>query len=249
MFRRQKARAPQAVVERLVVLAAGAEGREHDVRGQVRIFTPESVADPRADARPSRELRAGLAESDRGIVIDRLGIQRADHRPLVRHRAHLRHQLAEPRAALPVLREVENARRDGKRFLSAGHRRESLAFANARGQVFAAALRELRLRIEEIHLRRRAALEKIDDPLRLRRKVRHPRQPAGCRKRAFVQQRAERGETDAARRALEESAARERDPAGGVEREEGGVVAVHGAAMNTTSYRGRLDEIKSLRSS
>ena len=228
MFRRQKARAPEPVVEWLVVLAPAAKGREHDIRGQVGIAAAEAVGHPRADARPARELRAGLHESDRGIVIDRLGVERADDRPLVGEARHVRHQLAEPRAALAILIELEHARRDREFRLPAGHGRQPLSFADARRQVFAAPRRELRLRVEKVHLRRRAALEKIDDALRLGREIREPRQPRSRRRIcASPEQATERGHPDAAGRALEKSAPCQVLLRVSREREEGVVVAVH----------------------
>ena len=54
---------------------------------------------------------------------------------------------------------------------------EPLALADRVGQVLAALLRQLRLVVEEVHLRRRAGLEQVDDALRLRREVRQPGQP------------------------------------------------------------------------
>src|SRR4051812_26933951 len=62
MLRRQKARAPQAVVERLIVLSSGAERSEHHVSRQILVRAAESIPDPGADAGPPRELRAGLHE-------------------------------------------------------------------------------------------------------------------------------------------------------------------------------------------
>lgn len=73
VMRGQKAAAPEAVVKRLVIATTGAERRHDDVGRQIAIETAEAVAEPRANAGPSGELRTGLAKGDRGIVIDGLG--------------------------------------------------------------------------------------------------------------------------------------------------------------------------------
>ena len=172
MLRRQKAAAPQAVVERLIVAAARAEGREHHVGGQVLIFAAEAVTEPRTHARTARELMPGLEKSDRGIVIDRVGVHRADEAQFVRDAREVRHQFGQPRSALAVLRELENARRDGERLLARGHRGEALTLANGFGQLLFASRGEVRFGVEQIHLRRRAGLEKVDHALGLRGVVR-----------------------------------------------------------------------------
>ena len=78
--RRQEAASPQPVVERLV----GPPAREQDdERRQVLVLTPQAVGDPRAHARPAGELRAGLHERDRRVVVDRLGLHRADEADVV----------------------------------------------------------------------------------------------------------------------------------------------------------------------
>ena len=78
--RRQEAAAPEAVVERLV----GPPAREQDdERRQVLVLAPQAVGDPGAHARPAGELRAGLHERDRRVVVDRLGVHRADDADVV----------------------------------------------------------------------------------------------------------------------------------------------------------------------
>lgn len=56
MLRRQKARPPQAVVKRRVVQSAAAEGGENDVRRELSVLIPKSVADPGPNAGPARQL-------------------------------------------------------------------------------------------------------------------------------------------------------------------------------------------------
>ena len=78
--RRQEAASPQAVVERLV----GPPAREQDdERRQVLVLAPQAVGDPRPHAGPARELRARLHERDRRVVVDRLGLHRADDADVV----------------------------------------------------------------------------------------------------------------------------------------------------------------------
>ena len=72
---------------------------------------------------------------------------------------------------LAVLREPELRRRHGKRLLARGHPGEALALANGVRQVLAEACRQLRLVVEQVHLRRRARLVQIDDALRFGREV------------------------------------------------------------------------------
>ena len=83
MLGREEARAPEAVVERLVVRTTATKGSHHHVGGQVGIVRTETVAEPGPDAGTTGELVAGLAESDRGIVVDRFGVQRLHDRNVV----------------------------------------------------------------------------------------------------------------------------------------------------------------------
>src|SRR5262249_11164783 len=107
-----------------------------------------------------------------------------------------------PCSALPVLLETEHRRRDGEALLRRGHGGEPLPLADRLGQLGAAQPVELRLVVEQVHLRRRARLEEVDDPLRLGREVRQPRQAAfgGRLTRAqpvLAEERCERGKADA----------------------------------------------------
>src|SRR5207302_5895251 len=68
--------------------------------------------------------------------------------------------------------ELEQRRRDGEARLRRGHAGEALAGADRIGQLGPGELLQARLVVEQIHLRRRAGLEEIDDALGGRRKVR-----------------------------------------------------------------------------
>ena len=60
-------------------------------------------------------------------MVDRVGLHRPDDADVVRHLRGPRQQLTDPRSALPVLRKLEDAGREGKGRLPRGHARESLA--------------------------------------------------------------------------------------------------------------------------
>ncbi len=168
---RQEAAAPEAVIQRLV---GPAPREQHDECRQVLVEATETVGDPRAHAGPARELRAGLHERDRRVVVDRLGLHRADERDVVRDLRGMRQELAEPCAALAVLPELEDRWGNRETLLPGGHRGDPLAHPHRVGQLDPAALAEGRLVIEQVHLRRRARLEQVDHPLRPRGEVRQP---------------------------------------------------------------------------
>ncbi len=108
VLRVQEAAAPQAGVERLVGLI---RRDEHDERRQVVVHRTEAVRKPRAHRRPAGDLRAGLEERDRRIVVDRFGAHRFDEADVVDDPAVMGQQLAEPCAGLAVLGEFEDASR------------------------------------------------------------------------------------------------------------------------------------------
>ena len=175
VLRRQEAAAPQAGVERLVDLA---RRDEHDERRQVLVVAAEAVVQPRAHARPAGDLRAGLEERDRRVVVDRLGVHRADEAEVVDDLGGVRQQLADPRAACAVLREFEERAGQRQRRLVARHAGEPLALAHGVGQLLAVPLVEQRLVVEHLQLRRPAGHEQVDDALRLGGEVQLPAEHA-----------------------------------------------------------------------
>ena len=156
MLRRQKPRPPQPVVKGLVVRAATAEACEDEIGGEIGVLAPQAVARPGADARPACQLAAGLEEGDRRIVVDRLGVHRTDHAPLIGLRSDPRNQIAEPHPAFAMLGEGEDRRRHREARLAAGHRRQPLPLTDRFGQLLPTPRGQRRLGIEEIHLRGRA---------------------------------------------------------------------------------------------
>ena len=70
---RQEPTSPEPVVQRL---AASSRARRHhdDECRQIAVLAAQSVGNPSADRRPSRELSARLEEGHGRVVIDRLGV-------------------------------------------------------------------------------------------------------------------------------------------------------------------------------
>ena len=152
-FGRQEAGAPEAVIERLVVRSAAAEGRHHHVGREVGILAAEAVGGPSADAGATGQLASRLHERDRRVMVDGFRVHRADDAPFVGLRGDVRNQFAEPIAGLAVLLELEHRRGDREVLLTRRHRRQALSFANRFREVLAAHRFQLRLRVKEIHLR------------------------------------------------------------------------------------------------
>ena len=168
MLRRQEPAAPQPRVERLIDLAR----RDQDDEGrQVGVVAAQPVMHPRAHARAAGDLRSGLEERDRRIVVDRLGEHRADDAQVVDDLGGVRQQVGDPGAAAAVLREPELRPGERQRRLVARHAGEPLALAHRIGQLLAVARLEQRLVIERLELRRPAGHEQVDDALGLGRHV------------------------------------------------------------------------------
>ena len=159
MHGRQKAAAPARLAAVGVVLAR----EQHDEARQVAVLAAEPVAEPRAQARPADHLVAGVHEDLRRRVIELRRPHRADDRDVVGDLREMRQQLRDLRARLAVPLELERRAEQLRRALD---EREALALDELVGDVLAVVLRQLRLGIEEIELRRRAGHEEVDDALR-----------------------------------------------------------------------------------
>ena len=110
-----------------------------------------------------------------------------------------RQQFADPGAGLAVLLQLVLRRGDGEAALAAGHRGEPLALADGFGQVLVEHARPcLRLVVEQVHLRRGAGHEQVDDALGLGGEVRQTGQ-AARRRRSSAWARAGSSEASAAR--------------------------------------------------
>src|SRR5262249_13806215 len=88
--------------------------------------------------------------------------------------------------------ELEDRRRGRETRLVRSHPREPLSPPDRIGQVLAAILFELRLRVEEIELRRRARLVEVNHALGLRREVRQSWPPLLLLQAALFEQRRQR---------------------------------------------------------
>ena len=98
------------------------------------IFAAETVADPGSHAGPSRLHKTRLNESDRRVVIDRVGIDGLDDADVVDDLGGVRQQLTDPGSVLAGPRKLENGGRDRQRILAGGHAGNALALTNRIGK-------------------------------------------------------------------------------------------------------------------
>src|SRR4051794_13062349 len=176
----QKSARPQPRKQRLVGVDRVRLREQDDKRRKILVLASESVTEPRPHARPSGLLKTCLDERDRRIVIDRLGVHRLDDGDVVDDPGGMRKQFADPCAGLAVLREFERRLCDEQ--LRLPHRlRDALPLANRIRNLRPLKLRQHRLVVECLELRRTAGLVEEDDALRRRRKMRHADESAGPR--------------------------------------------------------------------
>src|SRR5215207_498478 len=110
MLRRQKAAAPQARKQWLIIAAiAGQRDHHHECR-QVVVLASQTVAQPGAKAGPARNLVPRLNKRDGWVVINGFGVQGLDNANVVGDLRGVRQKLADPSSALTVLREFEDRR-------------------------------------------------------------------------------------------------------------------------------------------
>ena len=126
----EKARSPETVVKGLIGGVAGTLRHHDHERRQVFVVAAESVGEPRADRGPSGELKAGLEESDRRIVVDRFRVHALDKCKLIGALRQMRQQVTQPRPALPMLFEIVHGGRDGEAGLGGSHAGEALPLAD-----------------------------------------------------------------------------------------------------------------------
>ena len=154
---------PQAIVECLEVSFAAAD--HDDVGGHVGVVATEPVAKPRAHARFSGLLLAGVDEGDGRVVVDGLGVHRFDDGDVIDDAGGVREEFADPSAVLTVSFELEHRRDAGERFLLAGHPGEALPLADALGQLRAVEFPHRRVVVEGVDVRGPAGEEQVDHPL------------------------------------------------------------------------------------
>ena len=116
-------------------------------------------------------LEAGLNKRDGRVVIDSFGVDRLDDANVIGDVRDVRQQLADVCAGLTVLAEFENGFDDREILLAGRHPREPLAHPDRRGQFALMQLFECRFVIQQVHLRRPARHEEVNDAFGSRRKM------------------------------------------------------------------------------
>src|SRR5206468_2185749 len=157
-----------------------------------------------------------LEKCDRGIVVDRLCEHRAYYAQLVRHCGSVRQQLAEPGTGLTVLFELKNRSGQRNRGLLRSHAGQPLAAAHLLGQLLAIEFVQERFVIEQFQMRRRAALEQINDSFGFWREIRKSGKCAGTlwcfgRKQTLRKQAGKANHAQTARGPAEELPARDEE--------------------------------------
>ena len=145
-------------------IAAGAHG---DEAGHVLVLASQSIRDPRTHARADHARLAAIHQKQRWLVIRHVRLHGADHANVIDRFRRLRKKLAyfDPAAAIFLKRKRRAKRRAGLALRVQVHR-----------QFLAVIFRELRLRIECIHMRGAAIHEEMNHPFRLAGKLRRLRQ-------------------------------------------------------------------------
>ena len=164
----QQSRRPLARGDGLVLSALTQRSKHHEA-GQILRLRAEAVGDPRARAGAAGDLRAGVHEHVRRVVVDGLGGHGADDAQLVGDGAGLLEQLAHLLAVLPELLEAKL--RPVAVQLGTLQLRDLLPLRERVRHRLAVHLRELRLVIPRLQVRRPARHREPDDALGLRREV------------------------------------------------------------------------------
>ena len=89
----------------LVAGIGGLRGDDHE-RREIAVFRSQSIAHPRAQARPGEGEGAGVDAEGRLVVVGVVGLHRADHTQIIDTLAHPRKQLADLRSRLPMRGEL-----------------------------------------------------------------------------------------------------------------------------------------------
>ena len=208
------ARRQEAAVEIVQPARRDEPAVQHDEARQLGILAAETVACPRAHARPPLQPAARVQEIIRVRVLGKFTRHRTHNREVIHARRDMREEFTHRRAALAIF--LKFPRRAERAAVVVELRR--LHFHPERLAVFRG---QPRLRVERVHLRRPAIHVEEDDVLRLRRKMRLPRRERIQRidritranasaKRLVGHQRRERDRTEAIRAARKHLAPRER---------------------------------------
>jgi hypothetical protein len=145
---RQEAAVPLPRRDRLPLAAA--DRRQHDEARQVVALAAEAIREPRAHARAPRDQRARVHEGLGRIVVDRLGLQRADDADLVGDRTDVGQHGGDLLLRLPEASERMLGTEDLQRLPL--QLRDRLALREGLGHRLAVQRRELRLVVEGLQL-------------------------------------------------------------------------------------------------
>ena len=158
----QEAAVPLPRRDRLRRARAGSTG-QHDEAGQVIAFAAQAVVDPRAHARAAGDGRARVHEGVGRVVIDLLGLHRADDADVVGDAADVGQIIADRLLRLPNLLKVDCGPKQSS-FLAL-QLRDRLAFGERLGHRLAVHFGELRLVVEQFQMRGAAGHAQEDHSL------------------------------------------------------------------------------------
>ena len=142
---------------------------QHDKAGQLVGLRAETVEQPGAHAGPALDLRAGVHERVRRIVVDLLGVHRADDANVVRNTADVREQLGNFLPGSAPLPEL--AKRPAGLQFRVLQLRELLPPGEGFGERFIVELLEFRLVIKTFEVRRPARHAEMNDAFGPHRKM------------------------------------------------------------------------------
>ena len=126
---------------------------QHDVAGQVLIFAPQAVCDPRSGRREAGAGDAGVDLVEGGDVVVGFAVQRFDERKVIDVLRDIRILVADPRSGLSVLLELEG------RF----HQRAGIAVEDVDLNLLAIPFGQFGLGVEGVHRTGGSFHEQPDD--------------------------------------------------------------------------------------
>ena len=164
----QKPAVPLPRGDRLVLSTA--DGRHHDEAGKLVGLCSQTVEQPGTHARPAADRRAGIHERVSRVVVNRLGLQRADDAQLIGDRA----QVWEDRRCFVagLAPFFERVLRGEARQLLALQLSDRLPLREGIGHRLAAHFDQLRLMVERLQVRHSTGHHEEDHSLCLGLKVR-----------------------------------------------------------------------------
>ena len=145
------------------------------------VLRAETVARPSPHAGITGQLIPRVHVGDRGVVVDRLGVQAFYDADVVRNRLNIGQQIADPGAMFAAALAGHQWRHDRERALVARHAGDALRAFDRGGQVKPGVPVQHGFIVEEIDVREAAALEQAEHALRLGREMRQTRQPLSHR--------------------------------------------------------------------